>query len=345
MRRTAPHRYLPISLLIMLLACGVAWSADDAYLQRLERAERLVTQAEQHPTQAAQAARDAAALLPTGTTPALRELGATPSPESAARARAEIRALRRVATVTPVASGHAEPRDALGTVLRSGEFQSLKESRLPKIKIKPIKTNWLQQILRSIGNALKGIFKWFRNLFGDKQIDGPSAPGWLGKLGPVTRYILYAVLAVAVLFALGLLTNKLLIYRRRRQQQTGDAETPDATPRRRKSDPTALERALTQAEAMWQQGDTREAIRLLQRACLHLLDARGILHYDETRANGEVLRELRRQGRRGAHDALRPVMQCFDRSWYGFLDLSVDEFRTALEGGRRLQTAMREDAA
>ena len=88
---------------------------------------------------------------------------------------------------------------------------------------------------------------------------------------------------------------------------------------------------------LWQQGEQRKALRTLYWACLVLLDSRGVLRFDEGRANGEVLRELRRQGLTGVHERFRPIIRCFDRSWYGFLDVSQEEFNQVLEHTRHFR--------
>ena len=94
--------------------------------------------------------------------------------------------------------------------------------------------------------------------------------------------------------------------------------------------------ALQRAEEQWRRGETREALRGVLRACLMLLDSRGVLRYDESRANGEVLRTLRAQGLSEAHAALTPVVRGFDRGWYGFLEISGEEFARMVEESRRL---------
>lgn len=338
-----------VTLTVAACACLAAWAAPDAaYLQRLARAERLVAQAERDPQRAAALLQDASALLPASAAPSVQHPGGKLSQATFERAHREIEALRRTATLSPPRVGTDQARPALTRVLQRGEFQALQRAHWPKWKHHQYQQNWLQKFSAAISKVFQRFFKWLGGVLNFPQPKHKApAPGWLGKLGVGTRYVIYAILGIIVLLALGVLLNKLLIawQRRKAHADCGEDDQPQVGTRRRKPEATPWDRALQQIEALWQRGDTREAMRLLQRTCLQLLDARGILRYDETRANGEVLRELRRQGRTQMHAALRPVMASFDRSWYGYLDLSAEEFRDAVASSQQLRAAVQEEAA
>ena len=196
----------------------------------------------------------------------------------------------------------------------------------------------LKRIGESISRAFRPVNRFFERLSQRLARMMPKSANSDGKgftgLGRQIKMILYTILACALLFLIGLIVSRLLSVHRSKPL-TENLEAVAADPViRRKQEPTFWERSLQEAEELWAQGHQREAFRVLQRACLVLLDARGILRYDDTRANGEVLRALRRMGRTGTVQSLRPVVRSFDRSWYGLLQLHEDEFRRALESSR-----------
>jgi len=75
------------------------------------------------------------------------------------------------------------------------------------------------------------------------------------------------------------------------------------------------ELAQQQAQRLAGQGDYRAAVRYLYLSALLSLEARGLLRYERTLTNREVLRRL------GDHPelagVLREVVEVFDRVWYG----------------------------
>jgi hypothetical protein len=86
-------------------------------------------------------------------------------------------------------------------------------------------------------------------------------------------------------------------------------------------DPTTSESARERAEDSQAEQDYRTAIRYLYLESLLLLDERGLIHYDRSLTNREHLRQVSNQP--NVTEALRPVVNTFDRVWYGFA--SVDE--------------------
>lgn len=71
-------------------------------------------------------------------------------------------------------------------------------------------------------------------------------------------------------------------------------------------------------------GDYRNAVRQLYLATLLILDQRGKIKYDPTLTNRQVLRQASNDPRTAA--ALQPIVETFDRVWYGFEPLSQSEF-------------------
>lgn len=340
------------SCLLLLCCCclfAAAWGATPTEtLRRLEQADRALAQAQQHPAQSEAQVRQAASLLPADACPAVRVSLTHPTKASLAQARSQVQALRKVAGLTPPAGpSGAQAGTALRDVLARGEFSTInaKEFKLHTPK-------WLKAIGRSIQKAwqafARGWNKFWRwvgkllnRLFGKWKPRQAQFP----KIGPGVRYALIIVGVLAVLLLLGLLVNRLLVYwqvtdrRETRRTADGDEETarnrPYATP---------WDQAMSAAEAAWARGDQRDALRIVLRASLALLDGRGVLRYDESRANGEVLRELRRLGRAELHSPMRVIVRAFDRGWYGFLTLTGDEFTTVLDTSRQLRTTIMEES-
>lgn len=322
--------------------------ADPAYQAKLEQVARLLQQAERTPKQAAPLVRQAQQLVPAGYCPTLQRAAQQATPATVTRARREVEALRRAAILTPSAqSSGGAPSQVLKGVLARGEFQSLQKSKWPTVK----KPSWWDKMWAAIGRAFTGFlrmlgrfFGWFASLFRRMlpTMPAPSgAPGWMKALGPHTKAILYSLLIAAVIALLGFLLSRLLAAWHRRELRAATAdEIPDDPVARRRQEPTLWERAMAQVEALWAQGNEREALRILYRACLVLLDARGVLRYDESRANGEVLRELRRQGRATVQAQLRPIVHGFDRSWYGSLPVSQEEFTALREEVRTFRATV-----
>jgi len=84
-------------------------------------------------------------------------------------------------------------------------------------------------------------------------------------------------------------------------------------------------------------GDYRSAVRQMYLATLLLLDQRDKLKYDPTLTNREYLREASLDAR--TLSVLAPIIDTFDRTWYGFEPISREEFemyRQRVEGVKSL---------
>jgi hypothetical protein len=88
--------------------------------------------------------------------------------------------------------------------------------------------------------------------------------------------------------------------------------------------PESSAAALNSARGFVQQGDYRSAIRQLYLATLLILDERGKLRYDPTLTNREYLHQSQTDPRTVA--ALAPIVETFDRTWYGMQPVSRAEF-------------------
>jgi hypothetical protein len=99
------------------------------------------------------------------------------------------------------------------------------------------------------------------------------------------------------------------------------------------SDPGLTARqALDQAGDLARDGDYRSAVRLLFLAALLRLDERHLLRYDRALTNREYLERVRDQPELRA--ALGPIVDIFDRVWYGhdqLDDVTFEEYRARVE--------------
>ena len=82
--------------------------------------------------------------------------------------------------------------------------------------------------------------------------------------------------------------------------------------------------ALDQAGEIARGGDYRTAMRYLYISALLWLDERNLLRYDRALTNREYLEHLRDNA--ALRERLRPVVETFDRVWYGHLPLDADSF-------------------
>jgi hypothetical protein len=144
--------------------------------------------------------------------------------------------------------------------------------------------------------------------------DLPAIPAELSQLLLAVAGI-GAVIIVVVYFARGL------------QMQRAAAQTPILD-----DDPTTSFEAHDRAAEAERASDYRSAVRYLYLACLLLLDERGLLRYDPALTNREHLQRAASQPQLA--DLLRPVVNTFDRVWYGFApvdDALYQEFRQKVE--------------
>ncbi|HXF85931.1 MAG TPA: DUF4129 domain-containing protein [Anaerolineales bacterium] len=83
--------------------------------------------------------------------------------------------------------------------------------------------------------------------------------------------------------------------------------------------------ALQHAHTLSNAGDYRNAIRYLYLSALLTLDERGLLRYDRSRTNREVLHSVASKPQ--LERPLRSVIEVFDRAWYGFEPVDKETFQ------------------
>jgi hypothetical protein len=94
--------------------------------------------------------------------------------------------------------------------------------------------------------------------------------------------------------------------------------------RGRKQEPETAEEAVDEGRALVAAGNYRGAVRHLFLAALLTLDKRNLIQYDKTRTNHEILSEA--ELRSTIVDTLAPVVETFERVWYGFEAVGAAEY-------------------
>ncbi len=187
--------------------------------------------------------------------------------------------------------------DALKAILNRPEFQGLNQPANPI-------TEWLQ----SIWNRL---LTWFNNLldriFGNRSISiNPSA--W-SPLGILSLGIFLFILYFAARSIFGDLISEGSL------RENGDDADKKLT----------AQSAFEKAQMLSRDGDFRSAVRYLYLSSLLLLDERGLLRYDHSKTNREVLRSVADSPELA--QPLQDVVEVFDDVWYGYHTLDEDSFK------------------
>jgi hypothetical protein len=143
---------------------------------------------------------------------------------------------------------------------------------------------------------------------------------WMDRMGYRVRSTAYygrvpLIIAAALLFVLSLFFVARSLSRSMVREAQLAAEGADS------DDVLTSKGAIQRAQTLSGQGDYRNAIRYLYLSSLLVLDEQGLLRYDRSRTNREVLRSI--SSKPAVADPLRNVIDVFDRVWYGFE--SVDE--------------------
>lgn len=244
-------------------------------------------------------------------------------------------------SATPAANAVSSERahSVLNKVLQRGEFRTYSEKGFDSTKENSLQRwwkRWWKRHAADIQRMMNKLQKWLNNLFAKMPRLNTDK---LGAVGLWVRYLIIGILLAIVLLLLSLFIKSMLL-RNEKRRFKDDTGANSTTTRTRKIEPIGWDKALLEAEALWHVGKEREALHTLQLACLTLLDMRGILRYDESRANGEVLRELRRHGHLTLRGALSPIVNSFDKCWYGLLPVSEEEFAQTLAQSRNFRDMM-----
>lgn len=156
----------------------------------------------------------------------------------------------------------------------------------------------------------------------------------IGNAGSAPATLLsWTVSGLALVLIIGVVGYLVLSMRRslRGDARLASQEAPEARL-------TATE-AMQRAKELVQSGDRRTAVRYLYLSALLWLDERNMLRYDRALTNYEYLQQLSNTELR---TRLLPVIETFDRVWYGFLTLDAEGFATYQRQVESLQTVRKE---
>ncbi len=189
-------------------------------------------------------------------------------------------------------------RAALDEVLARDEFQ-------PEPEEDGSRSLW-QRFLDGVNNVVTAVFEWIDRLLGGSGGGGSPASVVLAAVG---------VLAVVGIVAFAI-------------RSVRESLTPGVT---RLAEGSAEERytsaeARAEAERLFAAGEYRAALRLLYLATLIRWEEAGRLRFDRSLTNREVVARVNLQGDAALLDQLSPLVDRFDRIWYGGAACTSDDY-------------------
>lgn len=171
---------------------------------------------------------------------------------------------------------------------------------------------------RGVGRAIEAFFDWLFNSGNNNPAPAPGVGGASGAsdLSPLG----WVLLIIGLLLVLGLIAYAI---RSVRGSLVRDAKIRAAAAL--EEEHITASEALNRAQAEARSGDYRTGVRYLYLSSLLWLDERRLLRYDRSLTNREYLHETK--GNPALHDRLAPVVNTFDRVWYGHGALDEQAFR------------------
>jgi Domain of unknown function (DUF4129) len=158
---------------------------------------------------------------------------------------------------------------------------------------------------------LSGFFDWLGRL-----LENAFRP--LGRISPTGgRTVAWVIAIVGAVLLVGVLVYLL---RGLRRSVVASAQANDHDPAANLTAKTALD----QAGGLARGGDYRTAVRYLYISALLWLDERDILRYDRALTNREYLERVRDNP--VLRDHMTPIVETFDRVWYGHLPIDAESF-------------------
>ena len=194
------------------------------------------------------------------------------------------------ALAQPASTAPGDARKRLQQILDNPPFQ----------RSQPAERSWLGQLLDWLGRLLERLL---RPVSETAQNNGGAITWTVALVGGL---LLAAVIGYLLL---GL-----------RRTLTREARLGQDDPEANLSAKTAFD----QASALARDGDYRTAVRFLYLAALLRLDERDLLRYDRALTNREYLEQARNNPALQAR--LAPVVDTFDRVWYGHAPLDASAF-------------------
>ena len=195
----------------------------------------------------------------------------------------------------------------------------------PPFESREVPSAWTN-FWRAVGRAIEDFFEW---LFGSLPSNVPAGAAPTNAFGALTP-VGWVMLIGGLLLVLGIVVYAIRGVRRSmvrdaqaRAEATADEEQLSAT--------EALDRAQSQARS----GDYRTAVRYMYLSSLLWLDERKLLRYDRSLTNREYLAQVRSNPQ--LSERLTPVINTFDRVWYGHRELAEQDFADYEQEVQRLR--------
>ncbi len=181
-------------------------------------------------------------------------------------------------------------------------------------------TGW-RSFWGAVGRALQRLFDW---MFGGASNPGstarptPPTPAtspttWTGLSGWGLFWLALGLLLVIMLVVYAVRGVKGSLIRDAHARRSAEAEVE-----------LTANAALERAEAETMSGDYRNAVQFLYLSSLLWLHEQHLLRYDHALTNREYLEQLAGKPLQGQ---LAPIVETFDRVWYGKSALAPDEFQ------------------
>ena len=184
---------------------------------------------------------------------------------------------------------------------------------VPPFKSREVPSAWTR-FWSAVGRAIGNFFERLFDQLPQTNFTPPATnPAAFGALTPVGWVLL--VLGALLILAL-------IVYTLRGVRRTVAAEARVRAEVEEEETITAQE-AGDRAKAAAQAGDYRTATRQLYLSTLLWLEERGLVRYDRSRTNREYLAQLRGKP---THDTFVPVVETFERVWYGKRPLDAADF-------------------
>lgn len=194
----------------------------------------------------------------------------------------------------------------------------------PPFSADPPELTWLNQLLNAIFEVIADFVEWLVTLFEPAEEVGAAVgglPGWI-------------VIAVSVLIFVALVLW--LVWQWRSQTVREQALAALAA----EADDLTGDEAHQRAASVAHDGDYRTAVRYLYLSALLWLEERGLIQFDRSLTNYEYVLLL--HNRPDVRARLNPVVQTFDRVWYGHAKIdesAFDQYRAQVEALRNVSTA------
>lgn len=184
------------------------------------------------------------------------------------------------------------------------KHSALDRAALERILSRP-EFQWPQKQPSPLAQWWERLLEWLERLLGGRRSGGTVRGGL-----PLLRDLLTIVGAVALAAVLVYVVIRL---------RAGLVAEKEIGPEAEAIEDLTAATALKQAQRLAGERDYRAAVRYLYLSSLLLLEERGLLRYDRSRTNREYLSSVAESSHLAA--VLAPVVDIFERVWYGYQPL------------------------